>query len=278
MPTPPRLPNGQPIKERINVYGLTDTGKTHQYFMIAKWHHDLGSDARFYAVNTDTSFEVLVFNPEFSDLTNIEWVDATTFDEFYQGTKQYVNKMRDQDWLALDLMDDAWALVQDEYTRLRAREQGIDLDNIGELYLESGQTKKYPVEGWDWQTPNARYRALANNYVLRGPGHRFIISRQADIIQPSAGMKEDPQTKANRVTFEPIGVKPGGQKEDPSRWHTILHLSKRGERQQAIATAKERFGVRRRMGTEMGNGQIRPEKLDDFFMDYLVGVAGWSLE
>lgn len=278
MPTAPTLPNGQPIKERISMFGLAGVGKTHQYFKLAKWHQDLGSDARFYAVNTDTSFEVLYFNEEFAGLNNIEWRDATTFDEYFTAAKDFHARLRHQDWLCTDLQDDAWALVQDEYARMRARESGLDIDNLSELWIEGGSTKKYPIEGWDWQTPNARYRALANNYILRGKGHRLIIARQVDVLEPSAGMKEDPISRANRLMFAPLGVKPGGQKEDPSRWHTILHIGSSGAKKQTIATAKERWGNRRHMGVEMGNGQIRGEQLNDFFLDYLVNVAGWSMD
>jgi len=278
MPTPPTLPNNQTIKERINIFGLAGIGKTHQYFQIAKWHHDLGSDAMFYAVNTDTSFEVLYFNDGFQ-LPNLHWTDCTSFNDMYEAAKMYHGKLRPQDWLCIDLQDDAWSLVQDEYTQIRAREQGISIDNLGELWITGGETKKYPIEGWDWQTPNARYRALTNNYILRGLGHRFIISRQTDVMEPSAGMKEDPISKQNRLLFERHGVKPGGQKEDPSRWHTILHVTSAGEKKQKISTAKERWGTRRHMGHVTGNGkQVLGEVLNDFFLDYLIGVAGWTME
>jgi hypothetical protein len=276
MPTPPSLPNGQPIKERINLYGLPGIGKTHQYFTIARWHHDLGSDAVFYAVNTDTSFEVVYSNPEFCDLPNIQWTDCVSFNDMYVAAKRYNSVLRPQDWLATDLQDDAWSLVQDEYAQIRAKESGLDIDDLSQLWLETGETKKYPIEGWDWQTPNARYRTLTNNYILRGPGHRFIISKQADIMEPSSGMKEDPLIKQARMMFRPIGVKPGGQKEDPSRWHTILHLS--GEaRNNRLATAKERWGTRQWLGQKMSNDQVRGEPMKDFFLDYLVGVAGWEM-
>jgi len=276
-PTPPTLPNQQTIKERINVFGLSGVGKTHQFFMIAKWHHDLGSDAQFYGINTDTAFEVLYCNPEFCELPNITWTDCTSFNDMYTAAKHYNSLLRPQDWLAVDLQDDAWGLVQDEYSQIRAKEAGLDIDNLSELWLEGGSTKEYPIKGWDWQTPNARYRTLTNNYILRGPGHRFIISRQTDVMEPSVNMKEDAVSRANRLMFAPLGVKPGGQKEDPSRWHTILHIASRGEKLQTIATAKERWGARRHMGNKMGNGQVRGEELKDFFLDYLVGVAGWSM-
>ena len=278
MPTPPTLPNGQPIKERINVYGLPNAGKTHQYFTIAKWHQDLGSDARFYAINTDASFEVVYSNTDFSNLTNITWTDCVTFDDAFQAAKNYYGMLREQDWLCVDLQSHLWPLVQDEYARIRAKETGIDLDDLSELWITEGSTKKYPIEGWDWQTPNARYRSLTNNYVLRGPGHRFIISHEDSILTPSSNMQEDEIAKSNRELFKPIGVRPAGQKEDAGRWHTILHLTEAGIKQQTVATARDKWGYRRWMGKEMQGGKLRKgEELKDFFLDYLIGVAKWEM-
>jgi hypothetical protein len=78
--------------------------------------------------------------------------------------------------------------------------------------------------------------------------------------------------------FKHLGVKPSGQKGDPFRWHTILHLTSRGEKQQGVSTGGERWGKRRWMGRQMSNGMVKPEPIDDFFLDYLINVAGWSME
>lgn len=278
MPTPPKLPNGNTIKERIGVFGLPKIGKTHLYFTIAKWHHDLGSDAKFYGINTDESWQVLYMNEEFCNLPNIIWDDEiSTFQQMLDATKRYHSVMRPQDWLCLDLLDDGWNYVQDEYAHMSAKEEGKDFDNLGDLWVE-GSTKEYPIKGWDWGTPNARYRILANNYILRGPGHRMVISGQTNVTEPSANMKEDETIRKTREAFAHLGVKPTGQKQDPFRWHTILHVTSRGPKQQSLTTAGERWGNRRWWGRTMSNGMAKPEKMDDFFLDYLVGTAGWSMD
>lgn len=278
MPTPPKLPNGNPIKERLGLFGLPKIGKTHLFWTIAKWHQQLGSDARFYGINTDTSWEVLYFNEEFQGLENIEWTDAETFQDMLDAAKAYHKVLRPQDWLCTDLQDNAWDFVQDEYAKLRAAEKDIDMENLGDLWVDKGSTTKYPIEGWDWGTPNARYRILANNYILRGQGHRMIISGQTDLVQPSANMREDEQIRKAREMFAHLGVKPAGQKGDPFRWHTVLNVIGMGQKKQGLITGGERWGSRRWMGRQMSNGQYRPEPIEDFFLDYLIGVAGWSME
>jgi hypothetical protein len=277
MPSPPTLPNGRHIKERIGIFGLPKIGKSHQFWNIAKWHQQLGSDAKFYGINTDTSWDVLYTNEEFCELTNIDWVDAATFQDMINGAKKFHAVLRDQDWLCVDLLDNGWDYVQDEYARMVSADKDVDLEDIGDLWVESKDTKNYPIAGWDWGTPNARYRILANNYILRGPGHRMVVSGQTELMKPSANMKEDEQVRLAREMFKHLGVKPSGQKGDPFRWHTILNVVSMGEKKQGLITGGERSGRRRWMGKPMSNGQMKPEPIDDFFMDYLVGVAGWEM-
>lgn len=285
-PTPPLLPNGNRAKERIHTYGPPKIGKTHQLFRIAKWHQDLGSDAVFYGLNSDTSWEVLHSNPEFCDLTNLRYEDCNYLQDYYNHVRKFHELLRPQDWLCLDLADHMWTASQDEYARAKTKnEKGAKFEDIGDLWevSDSAETGKYPIEGWDWGMPNARYRTLANNYILRGAGHRFIISGQKKMQEPTAKMKEkeDETTKKRREMFEHIGIEPTGQKEDPFRYHTILHLDSNGEKKQKMSTAGERWGTRRWWGKAVGKGEVRTvrdEPFEDFFVDYLVKTAGWSMD
>ncbi len=275
MPTPPKAPNGNPIKERIGLYGGPKIGKTHQYLTIARWHQELGSDARFYAINTDTSFEVLMMNPEFNTLTNVEWSDAWTFQEALDAGRKYAAQMRSKDWILSDLQSDIWKLVQDEAAQALTKQTTKALD-LGDLWATAGPDE-YPIGGWDWGIPNGRYRTWANNVLLRCPGHVMCIYAEKELLKESKSGKsdEDPIVKD---MFKHIGAKPEGQKDDPFRWHSILYLEGNGRKAQKIATAGERFGYREWLGTKMSNGFVRTVPLGDFFLDYLVGVAGWSME
>lgn len=279
--SPPTLPNGNPIKEKLHLFGPAGIGKTHQIFQIAKWHHDLGSDAKFYGLNTDTSWEVLYCNPEFYGLPNIEWTDCNYFQDYVDAAKRYHKILRPQDFLSLDLADHAWAAAQDEYARAQAKKYGTNIEDMGDLWAVSDAPGegKYPIEGWDWGQPNARYRVLANNYILRGEGHRIVISGQAKVMEPTPKMreKEDETAKKTREMFKHLGVHPTGQKDDPFRYHTVIHVDSNGEKKQKMATAKERWGNRRWLGKRMSNGFVRDEPIEDFFVDYLVNIAGWKM-
>lgn len=283
-PNPPRLRNGNPIKEKVCLYGGPDAGKTHQYFNIAKWHQRLGSDAKFYGINTDESYDVLLSNPEFEELDNMVFDYAYNMQDGYDLAMKYQKVLRPQDWLSVDLQDTFWDMAQDEYAQIRAKESGIKADNIGDLLMDNATTK-YPIEGWDWQTPNMRYRKLVNNYILRGNGHRFVICGETDILQPTASMKEDEYKKKARKMFEPVGHAMAGEKREPFRWHTIIHVDGDLSEEKVVqkfTTVKEKHrGQRRYLGkpAKVGTRTMRRgEQIDDFFMEYFVKVAGWKIK
>lgn len=277
MPTAPVNPrSGKPIRERLAIFGPPKVGKTHLFFTIAKWHKDLGSDAMFYAVSSDTSYEVLSMNPEFEELDNITWEDAIHFQDYITHARHFSSLMRPQDWLSVDLMADAWPAAQDEYAKVQTAQAGGNLEDMGDLWATAGKTDEYPIGGWEWGMPNARYRILANNILLRCPGHVFLVYGQKSLLSDSGSGKTG-ETAQTKEMFGHLGVKPNGQKDDPWRWHTILQVDSAGEKQQKLATAGERFGYREHVGQRMGNGGVRPAAIDDFFLDYLVKVAKWEM-
>lgn len=268
--------SGNPIKERIGIYGPPKIGKTHIFLTIALWHMKMGSDAKFYAISTDMSYEVLTMNEEFLELDNIEWTDAATFEEYMQAARKYTKKMRAHDWLSGDLQSAAWGFVQDEYAKVQTKKAGGNLEDMGDLWATTGGGEAYPIEGWEWGMPNARYRILANNLLLRAPGHLFLVYGQKELVKESGSAKtaEDPKVKE---MFGHINLKPDGQKDDPFRWHTLIHVDSAGHHKQKMATAGERWGGRKELGRRMSNGMLKDADVEDFFMEYLVEVAGWTM-
>lgn len=276
MVSSPLSPNGRPIRERIMLFGPPKVGKTHQFLTIARHHKELGSDAKFYAISTDTSFEVLMMNPEFQELDNVIWEDAVHFQDYVELARKFTAQMEPHDWLTVDLMSDAWSAVQDEYARVQTKHAGGNIEDVGDLWATgSDGGEKYPIAGWEWGMPNARYRILANNILLRCPGHLLLVYGQKEMLGES-GSGKTAEKKNVKEMFGHLGVKPNGQKDDPFRYHTVIAVDSAGPNQQQMATAGERWGYRKRLGKAMSNGQVRLAPIEDFFDDYLVEIAGWT--
>lgn len=273
----PTNPAGHVVRERTMLFGPPKVGKSHQYLNIAKWHQQMGSDAKFYVLSSDTSYEVLLMNEEFCDLENVDYVDVVTFQDWIDGARKFNAKMRGHDWLCADLMDHAWGAVQDEYARALAKQSGKDLEDIGDLWATTGASDStYPISGWEWGMPNGRYRVLANNYLLRCPGHLMVIAGVKELTKDSGSGSSGEKPKTKEM-FGHLGVKPSGQKEDPWRYHSIIYVDSDGDKRQKMATAGERFGRRRRLGKVLSNGLVRPEPIEDFFLNYYVEIGQWTV-
>lgn len=279
LPLPhPRLNKmGRAMREMILVYGLPKIGKTHLYFTIALWHQQLGSPAKFYGINTDESYGLLMDNPEFEDLENIVWVGVTNFQAMLDAAKQFNKVIKSGDWLSIDLMDSGWAWAQDEYAHAQAG-KGEAIDDIGDLFKTEGPKDGYPIGGWEWGMPNARYRRLANNQLVASKAHLFLVSGEKDLPKESQSGDTDEMRKKRKM-FGHVGAVPEGQKGDPYRYHTILNVQGLGPKKQGLITAGERSGRREWLGQSVGKKTtvLRPQPIDDFFVDYLVGVGGWAM-
>ena len=267
MPTPPQT-NGRDQHERLLLYGGPDAGKTHTILTIAKWHQDLDSDAVFYVIATDMSYErMLGPGADFESVKNVEYEYAMDMQDYMDLGRKWNKKVRSHDFLCVDLLHDAWAAAGDEYSRAR---YGKDL---AERWATEGSPDEYPVTGWEWGMPNARYRTFIQNYIMRCRGHVVCVSGEATLQKESKSGKMQGESEEMEALFGPIGVKPMGQKADPFRFHDILHLDRwRGN--PAIATARAK--QRERLGKSHQGGQVTPVPIEDFFVEYLMKVGGWK--
>lgn len=278
-PTLPPLPPidkrfRKPVREMICLYGPPGGGKTHMFLTLAQWHQNLGSDRHFYIISTDQAYGPLLTNDAFIDLENVTIEEPTDLDECIKYARQFRASSRPGDWICADRIDHAWGWAQDEYAAALARQQGTTIEDMGDLWKVSGVSGDYPIKGWDWGGINARYRAFRST-LTSSPAHLMVMAEAKELMgESSSGKTSEPDEI--KAMFKHVGLKPTGQKEDPSVWHTIIHVDSKKPRRQDVITARDRWGNRRMLGIEMTNGKYKPEKLDDFFMGYFVEVAGWT--
>lgn len=268
--------DGTFVRERILGFGPPESGKTSAFLSMAKWYADTGTKGHFYVVNTDLSYEALLFDPDYEDLDNITvyHCDPSNMQEIIDAGDEIKKKGTFSDWMSVDLTADCWRAAQDEYANLSTKGK---IANVGTLWRTTGNPDAYPITGWEWGMPNARYRYLMNNCVRSFPGHVYCVAGQKELLQTSGSGKTS-ENELVRTTFSHIGLKPDTKAdEEVYRFHTILLFGGNRTRGFKLTTAKERFKGRRLMGKEMNNGMRKGEAMEDFVLDYLVGVAGWTM-
>lgn len=259
-PTCPTLPSGRPIHERLLLFGDSDGGKTRALLSIAKWHQKRGSDAVFYVINNDYSFDrMMIPSGDFGDLENVVVENVVTMQEYIDAAKSFQSKMRSHDWFTVDRLDAAWEAAQDEYAE---RKWGQDLGSYWATQGPVDSGDDYPIAGWDWGSINKRYRSLANNYVMRMPGHVMCMSGQSPLREASKRGKGG-EDKYVGDLFSKIGYKPAGQKEDSKRFHSVIYMGKglKGWRMQRANDRERDWEVK---------------DVGDFMKSYLISVAGWK--
>lgn len=264
----------KPVREMLCLYGPPGGGKTHMALTLASWHQTLGSDRHFYVLSTDQSYGPLLTNEEFIGLENITIEEPTDLDEAIKVARRFRASSRSGDWVFVDRIDHLWGWAQDEYAAALARQQGTTIEDMGDLWKVSGVNGDYPIKGWDWGGINARYRAFRST-LTSSPAHLLVMTEEKALLGESASGKSSEPDEI-KAMFRHVGMKPTGQKEDASVWHTIIHVEAKRPRQQHVITAKERWGNRPYLGNEMTNGSYKSVKLDDFFMGYFVEVAKWT--
>lgn len=272
MPSPPQTRGGKDVLERILLFGDSDAGKTFAVLKVADWHQKRKSDRQFFAITTPGNSWDKFFIPgaEFDHLENVGTYEVQEIQEYYDAYELIAKDAKPGDFLSVDVVGDAWSAAQDEYAE---REWGTDL---GTKWATEGG--RYPIGGadWPWGTINARYRKFMQNKLLRFPGHLICMAWQGDLGDKE---KDDAEYAHFREFFGMVGKKPVGQKDDYRRFDTIIQFGFNAKGDRICRTLKERGG-RRRLGEIVTRGKAANhvgEKVPDFFLTYLKGVAGWSI-
>lgn len=263
-----RHPRG--LRERILVIGPQGVGKSYAYFRIARMLQLTGSDARMYIVDTDFSFEHMIIDEDFKDLTNVEVREVLTWDEYRDAMRVFRKVIRPQDWLVVDMMSPAWDAVQDYYIEevfgddpaeyfVRIRK---DMDSEDEEEAKSAKSKRGGFEGRrDWGVINKLYRKHFSTLIASCRGNVFLTSPMDTLS------KEDRNDKDLVDLYGKFGVKPKGQKHTGHIVHTLLKFAESRRDGYVMTTIKDR-----------SREQLQGEEIGDFALSYLVKVAGWTIK
>lgn len=245
-------------RERILMMGPFGSGKTTSWLNIALWSHRTGSDAHFYALDSDNALEAFVDSPTYGHLfgSTVTYQSVFEFPEYESALNRYRPLVRPHDWVIVDFMSPVWDAVQSHYIAEIFKE-----DSAG-FFLEARKAAKggtNPLDGWkDWSVINRLYKGFTNTLIHHTGGHKFLTAMSEPI--------RDTDDKNLRAMFGAHGVRPKGQKELGFLPHTILHTQVVRPGEVFVTTIKDRE-----------REPLQNVQVNDFTLDYLVKVGGWSL-
>lgn len=259
------LNNPVGTNRRIFVYGDIGTRKTSSGLDIAWWAQKSGSDARFYAADTDFAISnIMVESDRYSGLRNVTCTGCHTFDVLVDVTDSYCKLLRPQDWLIIDIMSETWGYVQTAYVNeIYDKDYAEHMEAMRKSLQAALKTDQIPpnlqeLSGYaDWKVINAKYFKWRDK-ILKG--NKFNVFATAH--QKQLDRKENEHTT---TYYGRIGYKPDGQKGVDGLMDTVIYMRYDGDNWY-MTSVKDRF-----------REKMVNVRLNDFVLSYLVPYGRWKL-
>lgn len=255
-----QLTNPHPFSERILLYGGGGAGKTNTALNIIS-HMKQGD---MYVVEQDYSLAyeraLATDFPEVEDRVHVHSADPDWL-SFIDAVEAAVSKADpEHDWLVIDPVSGSWDQVQ---------EWSIDAqygNNMTEMLLDLrkqfGNDKRgYAAalaDAMNWQLCKKEYARLWKA-IQRWKGHLVLIAE-------AKALSSQERDDEAQMLYGPLGFKPVGNATLKHVASTTLFLDHPKRDQWRITTVKDRNRI-----------ELDKEPVEDFGLDYLQGIAGWTV-
>jgi hypothetical protein len=275
------------LQERILVGGTPGSGKTYAWLTIA----NACPENKFYVIDPDDGVR-RVWYKDFPDVKNVEYystphwftkdfetfnVKGATFEKLDDGSDRHniyksgvadawkliKPKLKPGDWVIVEHLHLLWSMVQDAFA-----DEVFDR-SIGQYFLQKrkamkeGSKKLEALEGWtDWNVINKLHNDdFTIDICFDNPAHVFMTTS----MTTSSGGKEDNQIKN---FYGDSDLRYEGQKHNVFRVQTTLITKLAGR-------GKERKFIINTFQKDRGREFLEEYEWSDFYIEYLVAVAGW---
>lgn len=266
MPVVKTIKSPHRFPERILGFGDGGSGKSTAVLSMARYM----PESMFYVVDTDVSYAYdRLLALEFQDVEergNLVVEQATDWDEFVKVLNGF-NQPDTNDPANVLVVDNGtfpWVWVQDQHIQVQ---YGIDLDEFYAKLRRETAGEKEPAKAYakaladamQWPIINKKYNKGFYRHFHKWKGHALIMCES----RTTKGEKDQELLDQ----FQYHGAMPKGQGDLPYIMATNLLFMTRGKDKWAVSATKDR-----------GRVKVDKKEIDDFAMDYLVGVAGWEVE
>jgi len=251
-----------PIRERILVMGGPGTGKSFQWLKMA----EALKSSKFYVIDTDEAIpfmlETLFPHLKSENGGNVYVRQAYDWPLYEKSFEWAVKSAREQDWIIVDMVDNAWSSAQKYYIgEVFDKDMGHFLLEARKVMPEGAKSlMRFALEGWnDWSVVNKLYDDCILPIIYRTKCHVYMTTKVQEI-----GKQDSRELK---LLFGSLGLRPSGQKNLGHQAHTVLLFSFDGNNVWRVTTAKDRGGRQ----------HFDNVRLINFYQQYLVAKAGWPM-
>ena len=246
-----------PIPERILCLGPPGSGKTTNILNIAKFALLSNSPAKFWIGDSD--FAIARMLPSYPGI-NAEVFPLYDWDDYKAFKSTVLANAAPDDWVCVDFIGSAWNAVQAAYVEgIFGKEQG-DYFFQARKELEAGTKEKGSWAENQWMVINPMYSDWIRPLLYKGRYHVYGTAKSE--FMGDKGMED----QNLRNLFLPYNTKPVGQKFLAFEFHTVLIANRRLTGERVLTTVKDRVRT-----------ELKGQTVNNFTIDYLVNVAGWSL-
>jgi hypothetical protein len=254
-----KLTSPHRFKERILLFGGGGVGKTTAVLSIA----DAMSEGKMWVIDNDYSYAYeRALSTEFTDI-DPDSIEVIEVDADWQECIDAIARVIEEgdpehDWLVIDPFSPLWDYVQN-WMSTQVHSANLD-EYVVNLRAESADIKSFNKElseAMNWPVVNRVWTDKVLKPLRRWKGHLLLVCEAQQ-----TGRNDDDEA---RDLFGHLGLKPAGQKRNHHIASTNILLSKSGHGEYKMTTAKDR-----------NRDELEKETFENFAMDYLRDVAGWT--
>lgn len=265
------------LQERILLYGQAGDGKSFATFTAAALAKQMGSQAKFFLIDTDCGAE-RTLQTAFPWLDNVEVFEVSSWPEVDSALDKIQKSALPSrgDFLIVDLYCKIWDWAQEYYTE-KVFHKGIDdfFLEMRENLASTGSKKVNPFDGLkDWTVIKKIYKTLAQRVF-------FKLGLNVIICTTAAPVNDKLDSESIVTKYGRVGFRPAGYKDTDHDVHTVIFMQQRKEgreRKYWMRTVKDRGREQldRQVSEFFGVGANGERVLvGGWAADYLINVAGW---
>lgn len=258
-------------REKILVYGRSDSGKSSTYLDVAAWlsQSDEPNKPTLYIGDTDYAWDVMS-GGEYDDIASVTPLDIDSYPKWIEWAKSIKLIAQPDDWLIVDLADTAWTAAQSYYWEQMGVGQTLaDVYRMNQQDMGNKAKDAFHMagaHGANWGIINKYFLEFFIT-ALNAPCHVLMIAQAKEVRE---------EDKAEVKNQYKVGWRPGGPTGEKTEmfpyFNSVLFTSKRTEDKWVYTTVREKGPLR-----QPGRQYLKGAEVSGFVMTYLVPVAGWSL-